>query len=646
MERTALALCLAIAFVNSDVSAIVSAEAQEQTVQSLLGEAATAQSRGDFASAAEFYRKATEIGPSIPELWANLGLMDHQIGKSSDAIQSFRHAIRLNPNLFVPQLFLGIEYLAAKNPAAALPYLETAEKLGPGDLQTALSLGSAYQMLNRPDRAAGAYLRATEIAPKNGNAWLDLGTTYLQLVEDDARVMTSEYNLSAYSHLRAAETYAEEDKLGPSEDAYKAALASGSTAPCAHAEFGITLLRLEKVAEARDQFELETKSGSHCGLTPMGEAVAQLATGHADEALTKLTAVAMADPGFVASSLPLFRGAVSADQIKSLSDLASARQNDAIASVNMGSLIERGFSSTDPPATGASAEDVSPSSTPAPPAWEAERLYANGQYAKCSEALRPTLGSISYDRLQRLAVCSFSTGDFETSSKAAQRLKLNPVTRLQGLYWESKADQKLAISALVRAGEIDGDSPRMHVLLGDSFRQARNLDEAEAEYRKAVALDPKSRAARLSLAITLFSEQKTGEAFDMDRSLLSEDRNDPEANLLAGEILVQQEFFAEAEPYLSNCRNLKPEFVPHLHALLGKVYAETDRIPEAISEYKAGLSADEDGSIHYQLARIYQKSGNREAADAAFNDSKRLRRQWDDRAHIALGQSSTDPGNQ
>ena len=182
----------------------------------------------------------------------------------------------------------------------------------------------------------------------------------------------------------------------------------------------------------------------------------------------------------------------------------------------------------------------------------------------------------------------------------------------------------------------------MHVLIGDVFRQKRKWDNAEAEYRKAVSLDPESRVARLSLAIVLFSELKTDEAFEIDRSLLREEANDPEANLLAGEILVQRNLFAEAEPYLLKCTSLKSEFMPRVHALLGQVYAETNRIPDAIKEYKSGLSIDEDGSLHYQLGRLYQKQGDRNVAQQAFAESQRLRRQWDDRARIALEQSSTD----
>jgi len=82
--------------------------------------------------------------------------------------------------------------------------------------------------------------------------------------------------------------------------------------------------------------------------------------------------------------------------------------------------------------------------------------------------------------------------------------------------------------------------------------------------------------------------------------------------------------------------------IPHLHILLGQVYAETDRVPEAISEYKQGLAGDENGSIHYQLARLYQKTGDKKTATGTFRASQQLRKQWDDRASVVLQQSATD----
>jgi tetratricopeptide (TPR) repeat protein len=642
MLRTILALCLAIAFANSNVHAIAFAEVPAETLQTLVAQAHDAQAKGDFASAAEAYRKATELDSSIPELWANLGLMYHQTGNLTGAIESFKRAERLNGALFVPQLFLGIEYLQVKNPTVALPYLEKAVELHSNDLQAQLTLGRAFEMTNRADRAADSYLRATDIDPKNGSAWLELGTTLLEQIENDARAMTSTYNNSPHVKLKAAETYAEEGKLSPAEYAFKAALGSSSPLPCAHAEFGITLMREDKTAEALEQFQLESKSGFHCGLAALGLAVANLAQGHTEVALQELASTTSADAGFVRTNLSQFRGSISADQLRPLIELARSQRSDEKLPADFAELVDGALSPGEESAATGIADDESAQATEQPPESAAERLYESGQFKLCDEALQPSLQMLTGIQLHLLATCSYFTGDFKTALITAERMKSNPATVVQGLYWESKADEKLAVKALARAGEIDPDSPQLHVLTGNSFRQQRRWSDAEAEYRKAVTLDPRSRVARLSLAIALFTELKNDEALSINNSVLTDSKEDPEANLLASEILVQEHKFHDAEPYLSNCKNLKPELVPRVHILRGEVYAETGRTTDAIAEYKLGIAGDEDGSIHFQLARLYQKTGEKIAAAEEIRLSKQLREKWDNQAHLDMGQPLTE----
>lgn len=120
MKRTVLVVCLTIAFTDPIVNAIVFAQSPEQEMQSLLTAARAAQSRGDFSQAAGAYQKAVALEPSVPELWANLGLMYHESGNHPEAVKSLQHAARLNPSLFVPQLFLGLEYLQSDKAGAAL----------------------------------------------------------------------------------------------------------------------------------------------------------------------------------------------------------------------------------------------------------------------------------------------------------------------------------------------------------------------------------------------------------------------------------------------------------------------------------------------------------------------------------------------
>lgn len=621
------------------------AQDHDGTVQSLLAEARLAQSRGSFAQAAEAYRKVTALEPAIPELWANLGLMYRESGNHSEAVKSFQQAARLNPSLSVPQLFLGLEYLQANKPGLALPYLESAVKLSPKDFQALHSLGRAHAMLGESERATELYWQAIQLDPRKGDLWFDLGTSYLQQVESDAHLMTSAYGDSAYVKLRSAEVLAEEGKLIDAEEMYKAAIALSPPVPCRFAEFGITLLRQQKISAARVQFEHERQTGSPCGLAGLGLAIVDVASGNHAAALTRLAAMANADPPFVRSNLQLFRGALVTDQIDSLIRAARTRPY-ADSAVDLADLIQSAFLSDEALPSLKTNEDGQSTSAQARSLADAQQYAAQGQYSDCADAFKATLQTIGSRQLQLLAFCSFYQADFQTTSLTARRLRRNADTRAQGLYWESKADQKLAIAALARAGEIDADSPRMHALLGDVFREKRRWDEAEAEYRKAVALDPKSRSARLSLAITLFSELKTDEALNLDESVLAENAADPEANLLAGEILVQRNQFPEAESFLLKCTNLTPELVPRYHALLGRVYAETDRVQAAIAEYKLGLSTDENGSIHYQLARLYQKSGNKAAAEEAFRESKQLVDRRNDRARIALEQLGTDVSRQ
>lgn len=644
MHRIAFVVYFVIALVTA--RAMTTADDSNNTIQPLLAAAGRAQARGDFGAAAADYRKAVALAPAVPELWANLGLMDYEAGHSSEALDSFQQAIRLKPSLFVPQLFCGIVYLDTGHADKAITFLQNAVKLNPGDLQAQRSLGKAYAMTGRDSRAVDSYLNAIELKPDDDRLWVDLGTAWLQQVEDDARTMSADYAHSPYFDLRAAEIFAEEGKLVQASDAWKAALASPAPPPCTHAQFGITLLREHKVAEARLQFQQETEASSRCGLTALGIALADLADGRTEVALRELEPIVAADRGFVRSSLPLFYGALSADRVQSLTDVVRNESGAGDLAIQTASLVEKALGSGDNAQVTEIGDQREASPVREAATADAAKFYAAGRYAVCDRTLKLSPETLTAVRNRLLTTCSFYTGDFQTASFAAQRLKAIPETAAEGIYWESKADEKLAVAALTRAGQIDPNSARMHVLIGDAFRQKRRWGDAEAEYRKAVAVEPKSESARLSLALVLFSEMQTEEALALDHSLLAEQPGDPEANLLAGEILVQQNKFKEAEPYLTRCANLRPELVPHFHVLLGRIYAETGRIDEAIAEYKLGLSADEDGSLHFQIARLYQKTGNRAAAEEAFRESKRLTDHFNDLARIGLEESSTDLSRQ
>src|ERR1700733_11240156 len=71
---------------------------QAQTLESLVATAQQAQAAHDYAAAEKAYRQAVRIKPNMPELWANLGLMQQETGNIALAIPSFQQANHLNPS--------------------------------------------------------------------------------------------------------------------------------------------------------------------------------------------------------------------------------------------------------------------------------------------------------------------------------------------------------------------------------------------------------------------------------------------------------------------------------------------------------------------------------------------------------------------
>jgi len=148
------------------------------------------------------------------------------------------------------------------------------------------------------------------------------------------------------------------------------------------------------------------------------------------------------------------------------------------------------------------------------------------------------------------------------------------------------------------------------------------------------------------LALALLANRQTDEALSLAQAALNKHPDDPELNAVMGEILCARNEYAEAEPFLKKSLNTKPEFVSRVHALLGNVYAKTNRTQEAIAELKLALDNDKDGSLHYQIARLYMKVGDRASADQAFETSKRIQREGLIRATVAMEQGANDTESQ
>jgi tetratricopeptide (TPR) repeat protein len=616
----------------------------DSSFAALVASAQQAQASHDYAAAADAYKQALRLRPNMAELWANLGLMEREAGDTPQAISSFEHASRLNPSLYVPNLFLGVDYARSGKAKEAIVYLLRAEKENNTDPEPRLALGRAYTSLGNYSLAADAYSQAVTINPKQSSTWFALGIARLDQVEADSRKLAAQDKDSSYAKGLFAESLDKQSRYAEAARIYQGAVDIKPQPPCLRAALGWSLLRQQRLSEAAAALKADT--GPQCALSALGKARMAIDGGDEAEALRLLNDLWTTDHGFVKANIgSLFEG-VSVDRALGLNSVliqrrstlpdelvdllsASVKASPAEALIGAPADSQRDLSSATPGIAGSGT---------------AEFYYESGQYQRCSDKLKSSAAATQATLLLQ-ATCSYLTGDYEHSSQASAALARSSTHSSAALYWSIKANEKLAFQALARFEELEPDSARSHILLGDILRQRVEYTEALAEYKKAHEIDPADQAAMLGMASAYLGNNDLNKTIETARAALIQSPSDPELSIIMAEGLVAQHEYAEAEPYLMKGLNAKPQMLPHVHALFGNVYAEEGKTTEAIAQLKLGLASDEDGSVHYQLARLYRQTGDNQSASQALEQMKLIQKKEHQRELFNPEESRSQPAD-
>ena len=603
---------------------------------SLLTAAQQAQARSDYAAAESAYQAAVKLRSDMPELWANLGLMQNALGRYPDAIESFQKALHLKPSLYVPNLFLGIDYLHINRAREAIPFLVNAEKIDPRDPEAPLTLGQAYLSLSDFRAAKNAFWSAIVLDRKKSSAWFDFGVAALDKVETDGWKISDEGANSVWANALFAESLQKQLRFKEAVSREQAVIALDPPFPCAHSHLGFLYIVQRQNTAALQEFNAEPKG---CDLAVLGRARLRADADDNAEALASLRSLWELDSGFVRSHLSLFTDGLASDRLTAFSAFLDRQNGAGAVDPALYASLSAALRGAPQPVdsfifTNEKRSEIHPNAQAA----EADRR--EGRYGRCAAELAGGLAEENDRDLLLLADCAFMTGDYSLSAAAGDLLSSRSSHNMAALYWSVKANEQLSFAAFDRFERLDPDSERTHLLLGDMYRQRQRYEQAESEYKTASTLAPQDPAPLFGLASVYEHDSNPDQALSTAKKALEMSPDDPDFNLLVGEILVSQREWNLAEDYLNRGLRAKPQKLPHLHALLGQVYEHTGRTQEAIHELSMGLASDEDGSLHYQLARLYNSLGNKAAAQEAFQGAKELEQKRRQRAVIAVQDSS------
>ena len=123
--------------------------------------------------------------------------------------------------------------------------------------------------------------------------------------------------------------------------------------------------------------------------------------------------------------------------------------------------------------------------------------------------------------------------------------------------------------------------------------------------REAVTLAPGDPAIAIALAEALLHAHDLKEAIPLMERLNRERPGDSSLLLMLGDALVKDQQLDRAIPMLEQAAKA-PDALPHAPASLGRAYVQAGRYEESLPFLQTATRTDEDGDVHYQLARAYQ----------------------------------------
>jgi tetratricopeptide (TPR) repeat protein len=186
----------------------------------------------------------------------------------------------------------------------------------------------------------------------------------------------------------------------------------------------------------------------------------------------------------------------------------------------------------------------------------------------------------------------------------------------EALYWQSRAANELARAAFAQLAKLP-PSVESHQVLAELYRNLGRHADAIQAWKAALELAPGDPRLEQELATSVYMSRDYVAAEKMARELIAKDSKVAEMHFILGDSLMNQQQPEQAAESLRKALGLRPAY-PAAQAVLGRALMQMGRSAEAIPHLVAGLPADSDGSLHFQLSRAYRDAGQPEKAAAAM----------------------------
>ena len=222
---------------------------------------ALAHQRGGRAADAErLCREILSVDPGHAQTLHLLGLIEHQRGRSDEAIEHIRMAIMRNGRDPAFHHNLGNILRALDRLGEAIDCYERALALAPASVDTLYNLGNTYQDLGQPERAAAYFERALRLNPEAIELLNNLGTALQDLGRLDEAIGCYRKALALRPDLvesldNLAGALQAQGKLEAAQACYERALALRPNRAESHIGLGVVLRAHGRLEDAVARYQ-------------------------------------------------------------------------------------------------------------------------------------------------------------------------------------------------------------------------------------------------------------------------------------------------------------------------------------------------------------------------------------------------------
>jgi tetratricopeptide (TPR) repeat protein len=547
-----------------------------EPVLTLLLLAQASEAVGDAAAAEALLRRATAARPEQVVLLDALGRLLARQGRAGEAIECFRAARTLRPQLGVQ---LGLALVEAGRGAEAETVLSDLLRRQPNNPELHFYHGNTLAAQHKMEAAIAAFRQAIYLKRDSYEAHVNLGSALTEQNEPEEAVAAFQKAITlkpgpyeAYAGLG----YALRNQRKPDEAvaAFHKAIDLNPDFAVAYLNLGLALQDLKKPDEAvaayRKAIALQpdfAKAHYDLGLVlreqnKPNEAIAAF---HKAIAIQPDFAWAYSNLGLALGDLKKPDEAIAAFQ-----KAIALRPDYAEVYVNLGNAL-----------TGQKKLD--------------EALAA---FQKAI-VLKPDLAK-AHNGLGNALREQKKPGEAVAAFRRAIALQPDfaPAYSNLGLALHELKKLDDAIEAYRKAIALQPDDALAHYNLGVALREQKKLDEAVAAFRRAIELNPADAVAYLNLGHVLLHLKKLDEAVVAYRQAIALRPEDADAHYTLGNILLRQNKLEEAVAILRKVIDLKPDFAK-AYSDLGVAQAQQQKLDEAIASFRKAIALQPDDAAAY-----------------------------------------------